>query len=183
MKASEFVARCRALIGQPYSKCDCIGVIRKSLSIRCQGTNWLWRSVSNAKKYRYLNEASSDKRTHIFMQGDLVFKIRKGPPPGWDSGPDVYHVGVLARNEKGILNVIHSSPKTGVREELFRFDEWDGYGVLAEKLIDVYDDPTYQSSLDPVNDVTTPSGAIYGSTCRCPLCNGTFRIEEVNIID
>ena len=56
MTSYEFISNAEMLIGQPYTKVDCIGVIRKSLNIACQGTNWLWRSINNSSKYRYLTE-------------------------------------------------------------------------------------------------------------------------------
>ena len=58
MDQHEFVRRALSLVGQSYGECDCIGVVRKAANIKCQGTNWLWRSIFNSPKYRYLFERS-----------------------------------------------------------------------------------------------------------------------------
>lgn len=135
MNDIEFIAACRRLIGLSYAACDCIGVIRNALHIRCQGTNWLWRSTLNSPKYRYLAECTRNKAEVVWREGDLAFKIRDTVPKGYATGPDVYHVGVIARNNDGLLTVIHSSPSTGVREELFNYAAWDGWGRLSENLV------------------------------------------------
>ena len=86
MLNTDFVEGVKALIGTPYAKCDCKDVIAKPLGIRFAGTNWLWRSIKNSSKYRYLSERvkfsplSGDLKT-----GDILFKIRDKVPEGYDT--------------------------------------------------------------------------------------------------
>lgn len=129
MKASEFIAKARALIGTPYEKCDCIGVIRKSLSIECQGTNWLYRSVKNASKYRYLNERFISDYQNYLVPGMVVFKVNFDKvPSGYTDQPDAYHIGVFTGS-----TVIHSpgSGKT-VCEIPFDKSSWQAAGKMKQ---------------------------------------------------
>lgn len=129
MLNTEFVAGVKALIGTPYSKCDCKDVIAKSLGIRFKGTNWLWRSIHNSSKYRYLVKRarplllSSDIRP-----GDILFKIRDGIPEGYSYSPDAYHVAVYIGDGK----IVHSSPSTGVREDDYIYSAWQGWGRMKQ---------------------------------------------------
>ena len=126
----EFVKNARELIGLTYSNCDCIGVVRNAANIRCSGTNWLWRSYKMSAKYRYLTERSIGHFALPAIPGALVFKIDfDDVPAGYSDKPDCYHVGIIGDSGK---TVIHSSPKTGVREEDLRPDEWDGWGLLKQ---------------------------------------------------
>lgn len=127
----EFVQNARELIGLTYSICDCIGVVRNAANIRCSGTNWLWRSYKMSAKYRYLVErGKSDGIILPEIPGTLVFKISWDEiPKGYSDDPDCYHVGIIGDTGK---TVIHSSPKTGVREEELRPIEWDGWGYLKQ---------------------------------------------------
>lgn len=124
-----FIERVRALIGKPYSECDCKDVIAKALGIRFAGTNWLWRSVDNSTKYRYLKERYQyEPPIHELLPGDILFKIRSCIPNGYNDLPDAYHVSVYA----GDGAIIHSSPKTGVRVDEYRPGEWEGYGRMKQ---------------------------------------------------
>lgn len=126
----EFVNNARELIGLSYSNCDCIGVVRNAANIRCSGTNWLWRSYTMSAKYKYLSERTIGHVHLPVFPGTLVFKIDfDDVPAGYSDKPDCYHVGIVGSNGK---TVIHSSPKTGVREEELRPDEWDGWGLLKQ---------------------------------------------------
>lgn len=150
MKASTFIASARSLIGLTYEQCDCIGVVRKAAGIRCQGTNWLWRSINNSPAYQYLTARTTDMKSVLFHPGALVFKIKQTAVPiGYSDTPDCHHVGILTRMPDGQLGVIHSSPSTGVREELFVYTAWDGYGALKQIELDPDD---FSST-----DVTAPS--------------------------
>lgn len=130
MNTNDFINACRALCGRSYAEVDCIGVVRKALNIQCQGTNWLWRSTTNAAKYQYLTKKSNDINTLPIVQGGrLVFKVDwNAVPSGYTDRPDAHHVGVLT----GLGTVIHSSPSTGVREEVFDFTEWDAWGEIGK---------------------------------------------------
>ena len=124
-----FIERVQALVGKPYSECDCKDVIAKALGIRFAGTNWLWRSVDNYPKYRYLKERYYYEPTISgLLPGDILFKIRSGIPKMYIDEPDAYHVAVYVGNG----NIIHSSPKTGVRVDEYRPGEWEGYGRMKQ---------------------------------------------------
>ena len=129
MTNTVFIERVRALIGKPYSECDCKDVIAKALRIRFSGTNWLWRSVNNYAKYRYLNQRfSHNPDISELLPGDVLFKIRPGVPKGYNDKPDAYHVAVYV----GDGSIIHSSPKTGVRVDEYHLGEWDAYGRMKQ---------------------------------------------------
>lgn len=129
MLNTEFVERVRELVGTPYEFCDCKDVIAKPLGIRFAGTNWLWRSVKNSSKYRYLAErVQTSRRVGELIPGDILFKIRDGIPSGYDDQPDAYHVSVYI----GDGCIIHSSPKTGVRVDEYIYGAWQGWGRMKQ---------------------------------------------------
>lgn len=129
MLNTEFVDRVKELVGTPYEFCDCKDVIAKSLGIRFSGTNWLWRSVKNSSKYRYLTErVQTPRQIGDLSPGDILFKIHDGIPSGYNDQPDVYHVGVYI----GGGCVIHSSPKTGVRVDEYIYGAWHGWGRMKQ---------------------------------------------------
>lgn len=124
-----FVEHVKDLVGQPYAFCDCKDVIAKALDIRFSGTNWLWRSIKNSSKYRYLTERVQLPRlTGELIPGDILFKIRDGVPPNYNDSPDAYHVSVYI----GDGFIIHSSPKTGVRVDEYIPGEWQGWGRMKQ---------------------------------------------------
>ena len=126
---TEFVESVKALIGTPYSQCDCKDVIAKPLGIRFAGTNWLWRSIKNSSKYRYLvSRVRSLEPACNMKPGDILFKIRDNVPTGYDDKPDAYHVAVYIGNGK----IVHSSPSTGVREDDYVFGAWQGWGIMKQ---------------------------------------------------
>ncbi len=129
MTNTEFVRHVKDLVGQPYSSCDCKDVISKPLGIRFSGTNWLWRSIKNSSKYRYLVErVQYPVLTADLVPGDILFKIRDGEPAGYDDPPDAYHVGVYI----GEGCIIHSSPKIGVRVDEYIYGAWQGWGRMKQ---------------------------------------------------
>lgn len=129
MLNTEFVEGVMALIGTPYTKCDCKDVIAKPLGIRFAGTNWLWRSIKNSSKYRYLvSRVQSPIPTDDLKPGDILFKIRDKVPDGYDDKPDAYHVSVYIGNGK----IVHSSPSTGVREDNYVYGAWQGWGRMKQ---------------------------------------------------
>lgn len=123
-----FLERCRSLIGMSYDSCVCDAVIRRALNIDFKGTNWLFRSINNSSKYRYLTERHACGDGTTPPSGAVVFKIDESKTPkGYKSGPDAYHCGIV--DEDGYI--IHSSPKTGVRKDLTsRWTDWDYWGLL-----------------------------------------------------
>lgn len=127
MRADEFCRRCFDLIGKPYSQIDCIGVVRTAAGIRCQGTNWLWRSYNSRGKYQYLIERL-DRAPELseIRDGLLVFRIAwNETPKGYDDRPNCYHVGVIYGSK-----VIQSQEKTGVHIKDYNPGEWQGAGWL-----------------------------------------------------
>ena len=129
MLNTEFVEGAKALIGTPYTKCDCKDVIAKPLGIRFAGTNWLWRSINNSSKYRYLIERLQTNMLSDDMKaGDILFKIRGGIPDGYNDSPDAYHVAVYIGDGK----IVHSSPSTGVREADYIYGAWQGWGRMKQ---------------------------------------------------
>lgn len=131
MSGREFAQRAKELIGLSYEQCDCIGVVRKALGLRIQGTNWLWRSVENSTKYRYLTNRKSVPPDNDKLQDGLVlFRIKWDViPEGYKDKPDAHHVGVLIY-ENGLWSVIQSNPKTGVCLSDYHAAQWDGYGMM-----------------------------------------------------
>lgn len=129
MLNTKFVEGVKALIGTPYAKCDCKDVIAKPLGIRFAGTNWLWRSIDNSSKYKYLIERlQTNMHPEDMKAGDILFKIRGGIPDLYIDSPDAYHVAVYIGNGK----IVHSSPSTGVREDDYVFGAWQGWGRMKQ---------------------------------------------------
>ena len=117
VKAIDAIRTARSLIGTPYIELDCIGLIVRVIrtspggvgAYRCQGTNWLWRSIDNSAKYRDLtwrHEGIAGARA-----GMLAFKRRSR---------DVHHVGLVT----GDGTVIHSSSAAGKVVETKLDDTW-----------------------------------------------------------
>lgn len=127
MRADDFCRRCFDLIGKPYTQIDCIGVVRTAAGIRCQGTNWLWRSYNSRGKYQYLIERL-DRAPELseIRDGLLVFRIAwYEKPSGYDDRPNCYHVGVIYGGK-----VIQSQEKSGVYMKDYNPGEWQGAGWL-----------------------------------------------------
>ena len=164
MLNTDFVSRVLALCGLTYEECDCKDVICKALDIRMAGTNWLWRSVNNSSKYRYLSaRAWSPILQGDLKPGDVLFKMRAAIPDGYTDAPDAYHVGVYVGNGM----VVHSSPNTGVRSAAYIYGAWQGWGQLKQV---VYNDGHDNASHDPNNTKTEMTDhdmikAIYNKIC------------------
>lgn len=128
MKNNEFLLSVNRLIGLPYDVCDCSAVLRNALGIKFSGTNWLFRSINNSSKYRYLTERNLCGDGTTPPPGAVVFKIDETKTPkGYETGPDAYHCGVVDTDGY----VIHSSPKTGVRKDMTsRWHQWDYWGLM-----------------------------------------------------
>ena len=141
IKASNAIRTARLLLNTPYSEMDCIRlivmIIRRTAGgdteYRCEGTNWLWRSIDNSSKYRHLTwrqESTTGARA-----GMLAFKR---------DGDDVHHVGIVT--EKG--TVIHSSSVYGRVVETPLDGSWH---LLAQhKLIEPAE--AVQTDQPPAND-------------------------------
>lgn len=149
IKAHDAIRTARCLLGTPYSQMDCIALIRAVIKrtaggvsdYRCEGTNWLWRSIENSSKYRHLTERWES--IEGARGGMLAFKR---------SGDDIHHVGLVT--EKG--TVIHSSSVHGCVVETELDGSWDLLG--KHKHIAVLDVPVIAltedlpESHDPVGE-------------------------------
>lgn len=126
----EFIDRVKKLIGKTYAECDCIGVIRQALGLSMSGTNWLWRSINNSAKYRYLAwRVAYYPELEELTAGDVVFMVDWNvTPSGYDEAPDCHHIGVYIGDGK----VIHSSPRKGVRVDDFANTKWNAWGRMAQ---------------------------------------------------
>ena len=144
------------LIGIEYNSCDCAAVIRKAANIDFKGTNWLFRSINNSSKYRYLTERHACGDGAMPPPGAVVFKIDETKTPkGYETGPDAYHCGVV--DEDGY--VIHSSPKTGVRKDITsRWTDWDYWGLIKQV---EYNDENVSYGSSNGGDSTSTSDSIY----------------------
>ena len=122
IKAQDARAAARALIGTPYSTLDCIGLIVRVIrtcpggdpTYRCQGTNWLWRSIDNSAKYRDLTRQIVGVTGAV--AGMLAFKR---------VGDNIHHVGLVT----GEGTVIHSSSAAGRVVETALDVSWHLLGV------------------------------------------------------
>ena len=149
IKASDAIRTARILPGTPYSEMDCIALIRAVIkrsaggdkNYRCEGTNWLWRSISNSGKYKHLTERW--ETIDGAKPGMLAFKR---------SGDDVHHVGLVT--EAG--TVIHSSSVSGCVVETALDSSWHCLGrhrnieVDEKEYIELPDG--LPESLEPVGD-------------------------------
>lgn len=116
----KFVEECKKLIGIPYTEVDCIAVVRLALNIRCEGTNWLWNSIDNTSKYRYITERAELSDIEYLQDGELLFK---------KTGDDVHHVGIVCNNGTSIL---HSSPGVGVRIQTLERSSWQLWARIGK---------------------------------------------------
>ncbi|MBR5301214.1 MAG: C40 family peptidase [Clostridia bacterium] len=120
--AREAVCTARSLMGTLYKEMDCIALIRAVIrqsaggkaDYRCEGTNWLWRSIGNSGKYRHLTW----RQTHMdgACAGMLAFKR---------NGEDIHHVGLVT----GDGTVIHASSAAGCVVETKLDSSWDCLGT------------------------------------------------------
>ena len=111
------IGTARTLLGTPYEEMDCIAMIRAVIrrsaggikDYRCEGTNWLWRSIGNSGKYRHL--IWRQEQTQGARGGMLAFKRR---------GEDIHHVGLVTQEG----TVIHSSSAAGCVVETPLDESW-----------------------------------------------------------
>lgn len=147
----KFIEAVKALIGMPYEQVACDAVIRRALNINFKGVNWLFRSVNNSSKYRYITERHACGDGTTPPPGAVTFKIDESKTPnGYERGPDAYHCGVV--DVDGY--VIHSSPKVGVRKDMTsRWTEWDYWGLMKQVEYNVnVSDEVGDESFDEFND-------------------------------
>ena len=151
MLNTEFVNNAKKLIGISYNECDCAAVIRKALNISFSGTNWLYRSLNNSYKYKYITELHKCGDGVIPPPGSVVFKVDENKiPDGYSDKPDAYHCGVVDFDGY----IIHSSPKTGVRKDMTsHWTNWDYWGLMKQvEYIDVSNGSEDYSTSDLISD-------------------------------
>lgn len=156
MNNKNFLNNVKNLIGKPYSECDCAAVIRKALNINFSGTNWLFRSLNNSYKYKYITELHKCGDGVNPPPGSVVFKVDENKiPDGYSDKPDAYHCGVMDFDGY----IIHSSPKTGVRKDMTsRWTDWNYWGLMkqveysVEDVSDVNNDVGDSSTSDSISD-------------------------------
>lgn len=156
MNNKNFLNNVKNLIGKPYSECDCAAVIRKALNINFSGTNWLFRSLNNSSKYKYITELHKCGDGVTPPPGSVVFKADENKiPDGYSDKPDAYHCGVV--DSDGYI--IHSSPKIGVRKDMSsRWTDWNYWGLMKqveytnENVYDGSSDDGYSSTSDSIYD-------------------------------
>ena len=171
IKTEDAIATARALIGTPYSELDCIGLIVRVIrtspggdpTYRCQGTNWLWRSIDNSARYRDLTwrqEGIQGARA-----GELAFKRHGG---------DVHHVSIVT--ERG--TVIHSSSVYGKVVETPLDESWQLLAVhryieaaaaaKTEEAMSVLYQAVVNTARDPLNvrDAPESGGRKIGELAR-----------------
>lgn len=182
VKAKDAIGEARRLLGTPYSRMDCIGLIRAVIrncpggvkDYRCQGTNWLWRSIENASKYRHLvwrQEGIAGAKP-----GMLAFKRK---------GDDVHHVGLVT----GEGTVIHSSSAKGCVVETALDDSWHLLGKhkyievdetagvqAAEDMETEAPDETEEAEADDGTDASVPEIVIIDSAGNRFEPVGDFRV-------
>lgn len=121
IKARDAIRSAQARIGTPYGTMDCIALIRDVIKrsaggvpdYRCEGTNWLWKSIGKSGKYK-----------HLIWRQDGLEGARGGMLAFKRNGDDVHHVGIVTGNG----TVIHSSSVTGYVVETALDDSWDCLG-------------------------------------------------------
>lgn len=126
IKAKDAIDKARTLIGTPYSKLDCINLIKKVIreapggvkGYTTAGTNSLWRSFDMSAKYKDLTE-----------RHDGIDNVPAGAIPFKRDGDDYHHAGIAT--ERG--TVIHSSSTQGgrgvVETPLTASEGWNCWGV------------------------------------------------------
>lgn len=155
IKAHDAIRTARVLIGTPYRQMDCIALIRAVIKrsaggdagYRCEGTNWLWRSINGSGKYKHLvwrKEGIEGARG-----GMLAFKV---------SGDDVHHVGLVT--EKG--TVIHSSSVSGCVVETALDSSWHLLG--QHRYINVLESAIVPNDIETIVPNSNNTGAYPNNT-------------------
>ena len=148
MTGTEFAENALELLGQDYNAIDCIGVVRLAAHIKCQGTNWLWRSFNFSKKYRYLVKRSDVAPTVLQLQdGLLVFRVNWNQiPSGYNDRPNCHHVGVIYGKD-----VIQSNSGKGVYRSTYNPNQWNACG----ELFDIEYSRPFLENVEPADDPET----------------------------
>lgn len=164
IKAHDAIRSAQARLGTAYKDMDCIALIRDVIKrsaggvtdYRCEGTNWLWRSINNSGKYR-----------HLIWRQEGIEGARGGMLAFKRSGDDIHHVGLVT--DKG--TVIHSSSVSGCVVETPLDNSWHLLG--QHRYIAVLD----QAVLDDIDVVPNNTNVVSNNTGADP--NNT----KITIID
>lgn len=154
IKAHDAIRTARCLLGTPYKEMDCIALIRAVIrrsaggvkDYRCEGTNWLWRSIDKSGKYKHLTERWES--IEGARAGMLAFKR---------SGDDIHHVGLVT----DVGTVIHSSSTRGCVVETELDGSWDLLG--RHRYIDVLETVSNNTEAIPNDSEVVPNDATVNS--------------------
>ena len=130
IRYDDAVRTARSLMSTPYSEMDCIRlivmIIRRTAGgdpdYRCEGTNWLWRSIKNSSKYR-----------HLTWQQESIEGAKAGMLAFKRDGDDVHHVGFVTAEG----TVIHSSSVRGMVVETPLDNSWHLLAVHRDLMLAV----------------------------------------------
>jgi len=155
IKYNNAVRTARSLIGTPYSEMDCIRlivmIIRRTPGgdpdYRCEGTNWLWRSIKNSSKYR-----------HLTWQQEGVSGAKAGMLAFKRDGDDIHHVGFVTDRS----TVIHSSSVKGMVVETPLDNSWH----LLAKHKDLLTDESGSVDTETMPDDTGEDTNVFTSLTR-----------------
>ena len=128
VETQEAIDLARALLGTPYARMDCIGLIVRIIrtgkggrtDYRTAGTHSLWRSYTMSAKYKDLTWRQEG--TGGARPGMLAFKRR---------ADDVHHVGLVT--EAG--TVIHSSSEKGCVVETALDESWSLLAIHRDSAV------------------------------------------------
>lgn len=164
IKAHDAIRSAQARLGTAYKDMDCIALIRDVIKrsaggvtdYRCEGTNWLWRSINKSGKYK-----------HLIWRQESIEGARGGMLAFKRSGDDIHHVGIVT--DKG--TVIHSSSVSGQVVETPLDNSWHCLG--QHRYIEVLEQQIHVELPEDKPVVHEPVGE--------PGCKGTTTL--INKVD
>ena len=171
IKASDAIRTARILLGTPYKEMDCMALIRAVIKrsaggvsdYRCEGTNWLWKSIGNYGKYKHLT--ARWESIDGAKPGMLAFKRR---------GDDVHHVGLVT--EAG--TAIHSSSVSGCVVETPLDGSWHCLG--RHRYIEV-DEKVYVDLTEAAPEIHEPVGGTGPKGTTALIREDGARLELVGV--
>lgn len=153
IKAVDAVRLARSFLGTPYETMDCNGLIISIIrnapggnpSYRCAGTNWLFNSIENSTKYRYITTREKIQPGYKNVKiGQILLK--------YDAKKnDCSHCGIYIGDGK----FIHSPHSGAVVEEKNMNDGSFNY-VATSKYIEPLDENSVPVLPSENNDIYTP---------------------------
>ena len=117
IRNEDAISTARALIGTPYSKLDCINLIKRVIRTAPGGVPWYTTAGTNALWASY---GASAKYRDLIWRQEGIAGARAGMLALKRHGGDVHHVGLVT--ERG--TVIHSSSAAGRVVETALNESW-----------------------------------------------------------